>query len=69
MKYVLISRSRKLVKFFKTFNFGVLNVAHIDKNILHLNTWGTRWRSWLRHCVTSQKVAGLISNGVTGIFH
>ena len=30
---------------------------------------GTRWRSWLRHCVTSQKVAGSISDGVTGILH
>jgi len=69
MKYVLISRSCKLVKFFTTFHFGMLNVVHIDKNILYLNTWGTQWRSWLRHCASSQKVAGLISNGVTGIFH
>jgi hypothetical protein len=30
---------------------------------------GTRWRSWLRHSVTSRKVAGWIPNGVTGIFH
>jgi hypothetical protein len=29
---------------------------------------GTRWRSWLRHCATSQKVAGSIPDGVTGIF-
>jgi hypothetical protein len=28
-------------------------------------TW---WRSWLRHCASSQKVAGSIPNGVTGIF-
>ena len=26
---------------------------------------GTRWRSWLRHCATSPKVAGSISDGVT----
>jgi hypothetical protein len=26
--------------------------------------WGTRWRSWLRHCATNRKVAGSI-----GIFH
>jgi len=69
MKYVLISHSCKLVKFFKTFNFGILNVVHIDKNILYLNTWGMRWGSWLRHCATSQMVADLISSGVTGIFH
>jgi hypothetical protein len=28
-----------------------------------------RWRSWLRHCATSQKVAGSIPDGVTGIIH
>ena len=30
---------------------------------------GTRWHSWLRHCTTSRKVAGLISYTVTGIFY
>ena len=30
---------------------------------------GTWWRSWLRHCVTSQMVADSISDGVNGIFH
>ena len=30
---------------------------------------GTRWPSWLRHCVTSQKVTGSIPDGVIGIFH
>ena len=30
---------------------------------------GTRWRSWLRHCATSWKVAGAIPDGVIGIFH
>ena len=29
----------------------------------------TRWRSWLRHCATSQNVAGLIPDGVIGNFH
>jgi hypothetical protein len=33
-----------------------------------LPTGGTRWRSWLRHCVTNRKVAGSITDGVTGIF-
>jgi len=28
-----------------------------------------RWRSWLRHCATSRKVAGSILSGVTGTFH
>ena len=31
--------------------------------------WGPRWRSWLRHCATSQKVTGSIPDGVIGIFH
>jgi len=31
--------------------------------------WGTRWRSWLRHCATSRKVAGSIPDGVIGCFH
>jgi len=30
---------------------------------------GTQWCSWLKHCATSQKVTGLIPNGVIGIFH
>ena len=30
---------------------------------------GTRWRSWLRHCATSQKVAGSIRDGVIVMFH
>ena len=30
---------------------------------------GTRWRSWLRHCATSRKVAGSIPDGVIGIFY
>jgi hypothetical protein len=24
---------------------------------------GTQWRSWLRHCATNRKVAGLIPDG------
>jgi hypothetical protein len=32
-------------------------------------TWGTRRRSWLRQCATSQKTAGSIPDGAIGIFH
>ena len=28
-----------------------------------------RWRSWLRHCAKSQKIMGLIPDGITGIFN
>ena len=30
---------------------------------------GMRWRSWLRHCAKSLKVAGSIPDGVVRIFH
>ena len=30
---------------------------------------GTRWRSWLKYCVTSREVAGSIPDGVIGILH
>jgi len=30
---------------------------------------GTWWRSWLRRCATSRKVAGSIPDGVIEIFH
>ena len=30
---------------------------------------GTRWLSWLRHCATSRKVAGSITDGVIEIVH
>jgi hypothetical protein len=36
---------------------------------LNVGYRGTRWRSWFRKCATSQKVAGSIPNGATGIFH
>ena len=29
----------------------------------NLSTGGTRWRSWLRHCATNQKVVGSIPDG------
>ena len=36
---------------------------------VYIYIWGTRWRTWLRHCATSRKVAGSIPEGVIGIFH
>jgi len=49
-------------------------VYSIDQcdSVIKLTTivlWGTRWRSWLRQCATSRKVAGSILDGVIGIFH
>jgi hypothetical protein len=37
-------------------------------SVLHGNAWGTRWRSYLRHCATSRNVSGWIPDGVIGIF-
>ena len=37
--------------------------------VLRYKHGGMWWRSWLRYCATSRKVAGSISDGVTGIFH
>jgi hypothetical protein len=37
--------------------------------VILLITGSTQWRSRLRHCTTSRKVAGTIPDGVTGIFH
>ena len=35
----------------------------------HIFMRGTWWRSWLRHCAASWKVAGLIPDGVVGFLH
>jgi hypothetical protein len=34
-----------------------------------LSEGGTGWRSWLRHCITSRKVAGSVPDGVIGLCH
>jgi len=46
--------------------FNIVTFRRISPSQFH-----TRWRlhSWLRNCATSWKVAGLIPDGVTGIFH
>ena len=43
-------------------------VLCVCENFVRVNFWGTRWRSWLRHCATSRKVAGSIPDGVIVIF-
>jgi hypothetical protein len=35
----------------------------------HIVKGDTEWRSWLRHCATSQKVAASIPDEVIWIFH
>ena len=41
----------------------------VNLMILHSSWRGTRWRSWLRHCSSSRKVADLIPDCVIGNFH
>ena len=38
-------------------------------SISSLFYWGTRWRSWMRHCATRKKVGGSIPDDIIGIFH
>jgi hypothetical protein len=48
----------------------LITLAYVYNGVYADNTpWSTRWRSWLRHCVTNRKVAGSITDGVNGIFH
>ena len=41
---------------------------HNFVNMPKTGTAGHRARSWLRNCAANRKVAGLIPDGVTGIF-
>ena len=50
-------------------NFDVLLTVHLSIILANGQLGGTRWLSWLRHCPASRKVAGSVSDGVTGFFH
>jgi len=45
--------------------FFMLNI----EEYIYIYTHNMGWRSWLRHCATSRKVAGSIPDDVIGIFH
>ena len=48
---------------------GVPELTRINvPDVYSLNTKNTRWPRWLRHCVTSRKIASSIPSGVIGIF-
>jgi len=57
---------RALLRVRGSFFFGALRKQ--STNWTYVGTV-TRWRSRLRHCATSRKVAGSIRDGVIGIFH
>ena len=44
-------------------------LGHRVLRVDHKTRRDTRWRSWLRHCATSPKVAGSIPYVFIGIFH
>ena len=48
--------------------FSNFTVKNFSFNILPRHIFSTRWRSWLRHCAASRKVAGSFPDVVTGIF-
>jgi len=52
----------------------VVHLPVLSSSCLHayatgIKLRGPQWHSWLRHCATRQKVAGSVSDSVTGIFH
>ena len=53
---------------FRNFNVKIVTFIFVFYQLTVIKG-GTRWCIWLRHCTTSLKVAGLILDGVTGIFH
>ena len=67
----LLERPRDKVQGF----YFKANNLYICTGLQRVNGWfrvfrgGTRWRSWLRHCSGSRKVAGSIPDGIIGIFH
>jgi len=49
--------------------FSILPPVSSDFCTALYDVRATRWRSWLRDCATSWKIAGSIPDGVNGIFH
>jgi len=55
-----------------TFGFPpevALALKHVGILCVMYNFWGTRWRSWLKHCATSRQGKGSIPDIIIGIFH
>jgi hypothetical protein len=55
----------------QVFPFSVIPSMLHERNFgyYYYYYWGTRWRSWLTHCVIGRKIAVSIPDGVIGIFH
>jgi hypothetical protein len=52
---------------FSDFGYQNLEVEVYNVTVLYNSDWGTRCRSWLRHCATNRQVAGSILDGVIAI--
>jgi len=58
-------KDNKAMRLKNNFPLTCFNLLSIELGTM--DNRDTRWRSWLRHCATSQKVAGSIPRGVIGI--
>jgi hypothetical protein len=60
------------IKILNGLSHGQFLLHEFQQSLFHIvlpPQGGTRWRSWLRHCTTSRKVAGSIPDGAIGVFH
>jgi hypothetical protein len=62
LKYSMFCRQSPVTLFVWLRKTAIISLYCLTR----VETW--RWRRWLRHCVTSLKVAGSIPIGVVGIF-
>jgi len=68
MDFILSSKQRRL--YFRPYLFrNKLLCLELDAAVTYKSGARCWWRSWLRHCATSRKVAGSIPDGVIGFFH
>jgi len=58
-----------LIHFQMGIKMSTFLIGSIEILISIYTDWGTAIAQWLRCCATNQKVAGLIPDGVIGIFH
>ena len=79
-KYNKINDLKQNADKFKNYQWTFQNIIHnrhckvslYPRNWFIINNawlWGTRWRSWSRHCATSWTVTGPIPIGDIGIFY
>jgi hypothetical protein len=65
-RFVNCTKVEKMTRYLECLLMRDIGIQKIIMFMLGARCW---WRSWLRHCTTSRKVAGSIPDGVTRIFH